>query len=459
MPKRKVMMLVPYKVRDLEGAALVGHHLKERYGFEVVYTNGYGIERKLLEADPDALVLDHLVWSFKAAEARLAKRLGLKVFMLPTEGLFQSPDVALKVVGMHHDVTALPDRIFSWGRYVQRAVLEAGLTAPDRIPVVGCPRFDLYANPYVGSVQPRDEFVRGLGFDHPSRPLVLWATNTPYATRDMRKIVNRYVRRSDWTERQVMDLVEDNRDQFAEHSRVIGKLARAHPEWNFIVKVHPAEWSHPYERLVRAHGNIRLAHTVPVRPFLVHCDLLLQRNCTTANEAWMLGKPVLNLEIGSYRREAQALYADGNEIVHSCAELERSVRKYLDGAPEQQRARETFIAEFYFAIDGKASERCADFIARDLLAANYGAEARAAKSAAVAQARREREAREDRRFTNRVKDVAGIPRSVSLRFWRRILPREGKWFGTWPTTEPEITQEMVEDVYAGYDAVLKESVA
>ena len=372
--RRRVMMLVPYKARDLEGAALVGHHLRERYGFETVYTNGYGIERKLLECDPDALVLDHLVWSFKAAEARLAKRLGMKVFMLPTEGLFQSPDVALKVVGMHHGVTALPDRILAWGRYVQRAVLGAGLTDPERIPVVGCPRFDLYARPYVDAVPSRDEFVRGLGFEDPSRPLVLWATNTPYATRDTKRIVNRYVRRSDWTERQVMDLIEDNRGQFAEHSRVVGDLARAHPDWNFIVKVHPAEWSHPYERLVQAHGNIRLAHTEPVRPFLVHCDLLLQRNCTTANEAWMLGKPVLNLEIGSYRREAQPQYAKGNEIVRSFAQVERAAREYLAGAPipeDQQRAREAFIAEFYFSIDGKASERCADFIAGDLLAADY----------------------------------------------------------------------------------------
>ena len=65
MANRKILFIVPYKARDLEGHALVGYHLKDKYGIEAIFTNGYHLERKILEYAPDALVLDHLAWNFQ----------------------------------------------------------------------------------------------------------------------------------------------------------------------------------------------------------------------------------------------------------------------------------------------------------------------------------------------------------------------------------------------------------
>src|SRR5687767_14031003 len=136
--KRRILMIVPYKARDLEGHSLVGYHLQNRYGHEPLYTNGYRIENKLLEYAPDAIVFDHLSWNFKVQQAKLAKRLGMKVVVLPTEGLFQDQEGAVRRAGSLHQVTSLIDLYLTWGDYPRNALLERKLMAPTKVQTVGC---------------------------------------------------------------------------------------------------------------------------------------------------------------------------------------------------------------------------------------------------------------------------------------------------------------------------------
>ncbi|MGQ0612339.1 MAG: surface carbohydrate biosynthesis protein [Planctomycetaceae bacterium] len=462
MHPRTVLFLVPYRARDLDGAALVGHHLKTRHGIASHFTNGYGIPQKLLRHAPDAVVFDHLTWDFKAQEALLAKRLGMKVFLLPTEGLFQEPETAVHAAGKHFGTTAILDGIFSWGHYVRRAILEQGLAEPSRVHLTGCPRFDFYAEPCLSLVASREEFLRGLGFARTDAPLVLWATSTPYVARDRKRIVQRYVRRGHWTLRQIEDELHDEERMFREGCALLRRLAGAHSAWNFVIKVHPAEWAEPYAPFLREFPNVRIAHTEPIRSFLVHCDVLLQRNCTTASEAWMLGKPVVDLEIGDYRIPARAEYKAGSHVVTTLEEAVSAVEACVGGAalpPEQVAAREAFLAEFYLRIDGRAAERCADRIAACLAPPAYDAAAQARKEAAVREEAVAREAREGRRLVNRVKDLLRIPRGVSLRLWKRVLPDEGRSFGARSTTEVEITREMVDDLYQRYESLMQDARA
>ncbi len=459
MHARTVLFLVPYRARDLDGHALVGHHLKTRHGIASRFTNGYGIPGKLVRHAPDAVVFDHLTWDFKAQEALLAKRLGMKVFLLPTEGLFQEPDTAAHAAGKHFGATAILDGLFSWGQYVRRAILDQGLADPSRVHLTGCPRFDFYAEPCLSLVESREEFLGGLGFPDPAAPLVLWATSTPYVARDRKRIVRRYVRRGHWTLQQIEDELHDEERMFAEGCALLRRLAAAHPAWNFVIKVHPAEWAEPYAPFLREFRNVRIAHTEPIRGFLVHADVLLQRNCTTASEAWMLGKPVVDLEIGTYRIPARAEYKAGSLVVATQEEAAGAVEACVEGAPlppGQRAAREAFLREFYHRIDGRAAERCADHIAACLRPPAHDAAAQARKDAAVREEAAAREAREGRRLVNRFKDLFKIPRGASLRVWKRLLPEEGRWFGERSTTEIEITPEMVDELYQRYDSLAQD---
>jgi surface carbohydrate biosynthesis protein len=455
--KRRILVIAPYQARDLEGHALVAHRLIRRYGYDVMLSNGYEIERKVLEYRPDAVVFDHLAWDFKVQQARLVKRLGAKVIVLPTEGLFQDTEGAVRRAGKLHGATRVVDCYLAWGQYPQNALLAEKLMDPDRIHTPGCPRFDLYREPFLSARPGRDALLGSLGIKNPQAPFVLWATNTPYASRNPQKMLARQIQRARKPAPEVQAHIADHITQHRVHSKVVLELAQRHPEWNFVIKVHPAEWINPYVELAKQAPNLALAYNAPIHVFLQHCDLLMQRNCTTASEAWLLGKPVINLEIGEYRRPVRPEYRLGNHPVASIDDAEKAVRAYLDGAeiPQSQRAaRDAFIADFYGPVDGRAGKRCADLIAQAVSPPSYTDDDQARTFLTATAAFTEWQAAQDRRWSNRLKDVVGLNRRTSLRLWRRLAIREDRDNLGVFQAEADITRESADAAIARYDSLL-----
>jgi surface carbohydrate biosynthesis protein len=449
-------MVVPYKARDLEGCALVGYFLERRYGVQVVYSNGYHIEHKLRRHAPDALILDHLAWDFKAVQARLAKSFGMKLALLPTEGLFQSKEIVPRLNGGFHGIIGLIDMYLSWGYFQREGLLETGELTEEQVPVVGCPRFDLYSHPYLSLIESRAEFCQRLGVSQPARPLVVWATNTPYVSEKLEDTLKRYTTKSGWTEEAARALLEDGVRQFKTHSEIVLELARRRPEWNFIIKVHPAEKTEPYQPLVQGTENVRLASHSPIRAFLHHCDVLLQRNCTTATEAWMLGKPVIQMRGAEFSRQPREEYRSGNHLVDTVEETEAAIAGYLEGAPIAKAtttARDAFIRDFYYQIDGKAAERAAALIHGLVSAPSYTDADQAQVQERVRVAADDWKRAEDARLVNRLKDLLRIPRGTSLRVDKHLMAYRKASKSDGFVAEPEITPEMVREVYARFDTV------
>lgn len=456
---RRILMLVAYKSRDLEGHSLVAYHLERRYGHEVRLTNIYDVERKIMEYAPDLFVLDHLMWENKARQAETAKRYGARVAVLPTEGLFQDAESAARMAGRVQEHTQWCDRYLAWGDYVRNAVLERKLMTPDQIVTTGCSRFDLYSEPYLALIQSREELAARLGIADASAPLILWCTNTTYRNQDRERFFERYVGRAEFTREEVFAMLEDEHTQYREHSRVVLELARRNPGWNFVIKVHPAEPIADYLPLTEQAPNIRIAFDAPIRDFLYNCNVSLQRGCTTATECWMLGKPVVELQVGNFLRAARDEFVSGNTVADSIDDAEHAIRAYLGGMPipaEQQRARDAFIADFYYRVDGKSSERCAEqlhgLVAPEVYSDEEQKRTRAAATAAYTRWR----SAEDARLPNRIKDSLGLSRDVSLRPWRSWRLgrqfREGR-----AVAQPEILPEMKEEVQQRYATLLGET--
>ncbi len=459
---RRALFVVAYRARDLDGLALVAHHLERRHGLESVLTNGYEIERKLLRQAPDVVVFDHLVWGFKAEQVRLAKSLGMRVVVLPTEGLFQSPEEPRQRAGKLQGVSRLVDCQLTWGELARSAILEEDLAAAENVHTVGCPRFDFYRDPYLPLMGTRDEFLATLRIERRGGPILLWATNTHYLARNQKLILRRQTRQGKLPEAEVRAMLEDHQVQFREHSRLVLDLARRHPDWNIVIKIHPAEWIDPYLELERRSANIRLAFDAPIFKFLYHCDVLLQRGCTTATEAWMLQKPVLELQMGRYTTPIREDFVAGNRVVATLEETEEAIARYLAGQPisdAERKAREVFVRTFYDRVDGRASERSADLIAAVAAPPGYTDADGEATRRAAAQAWDLRRREEDARWINRFKDLLGVNRETSLRLWKRLLSREGPGNQGLFLPEAEITAEMVERLRRDYDRVLGTAAA
>lgn len=457
MTNKKILMVVAYKARDLEGNALVGYYLKRQYGIEVIYTNGYHLEKKILKHAPDAVVLDHLGWDFKGEQARLAKRLGMKVIVLPTEGLFQEAEDAARVTGAAHNANHLPDCYLAWGNWLNKTLLDKNLMIESQVYAVGCPRFDFYRQPYLNLMKDKRDLLKELGFKNPDLPLILWTTNTTYAARNPRVILKRYAKKSSFDAAYIKALLEDNKRQFRDHSKLVLELAKRRTNWNFIIKIHPAEWVNGYIEMERQAENIKLAYNCPVRDYLYHSDILLQRYCTTATEGWMFNKPVLNLDTAEYPLPVREEYTNGNHSVADLDETDSIIQKYLDGMPipaEQQTARDAFISDFYFKIDGRSAERCASLISKFLIEPEYDSAAQARKNKLTAEELLKSREQEDSKFVNKAKDFFGIERNRPLRFWKKMLRREMNDNANLFVAEPEITSEMVAELENKFDALL-----
>lgn len=456
MNSRKILLVVPYRARDLESHALVGYYLERRHGHEVIYTNGYGIEKKILAHSPDVVVLDHLSWNFKVEQAKLAKSLGMKIVILPTEGLFQDEEGAVRRSGKLHNASHLPDKYLTWGDFPRRALLKQKLMTEDQVVTIGCPRFDFYKPPFSALFNEKSRFLKQLGVSNPEAPLVLWATNTSYASRNPKKMLDRQTRKARKPLPEVQDHIADHLVQFKEHSALIENLAKRNPNWNFLIKVHPAEWVNPYLEISERNSNIKVAFDAPIREFLYHADVLLQRNCTTATEAWMLGKPTINLEIGKIRRPVRNEYSAGNKRVYDIDAAEKAISNYLNGAAveaEQLTTRDEFLRDFYFRVDGKSGKRAAAVIDEVVSPPNLSAAQVQEKDKLTFEKFAEMKKFEEKRFVNRVKDLLRIDRSRSLRIWEGWLRTETVDNAGLFVAEPEITSEMVDELYCRFDEI------
>jgi len=253
---------------------------------------------------------------------------------------------------------------------------------------------------------------------------------------------------------EVKNHISDHMVQFAEHSRLVEELAKRNPGWNFIIKVHPAEWVNPYFDISERISNIKVAYNMPVREFLYHTDVLLQRNCTTATEAWILGKPTINLEVGNYLRPVREEYSSGTTRVTDLASAESAIIKFLSGASiesNQLKIRDEFIRDFYFETDGKSAERAASAISGIVAASEFSDEKVLAKDRLVSEKRKKIADDEDASLFNRLKDLLGVRRSQSLRFWKNWFRFEARDNLGLFVAEPEISSEMVDEIFDQLD--------
>ena len=419
MSNRQILISVPHPARDLEGCALIAHHLLRRYGHQSILCDVDSLEQRILNDHPDVIVFDFLGWDSRVKEALLARSLQIKTVLLPIAGLYETGEDFAREAGKLTNGANIVDRYLSWGEFGRSAVVGDGLINDRQAFVTGCPRFDFYREPYSSLIQSRQEFVEMIGIHQTKAPIVLWTTNTPHSSHNAQNAAHR-AKHSKLSEEEANEYIREDQTQSAAHSRVLTYLADRHPEWEFVIKVHPLESEGPYLELARPRTNVQVAKRGVIRNFLYHADVIMQRGCTTATEAWMFEKPVLELAIGGYQREwAPEIFAQGNQRVTDLEETESAIRGYLAGAPipeAQREARAAFVRQFYYRLDGRSSERCAAHIHE--LAISRTESERVRSRAAAAVVLRERETCANMRFMHRAKRRLGIDPNTSLRFWK-----------------------------------------
>ena len=141
--------------------------------------------------------------------------------------------------------------------------------------------------------------------------------------------------------------------------------ARAFPEIAIVLRPHPLENHEPWKEAARGCENVHVIHEGAVIPWIVAARAVIQNNCTTAVESYLLERPVISyLPITSERLDSPITNAMSHPA-HGAEELVALLREILDGklGPyESTRQRE--VVEYHIAaLDGPlASDRIVDVL-------------------------------------------------------------------------------------------------
>ena len=360
----RIHLLCDQKWRDLPNLAALRLALR-RLGHRVLLSTTKDAEAMISAFRPDCVVFNHLFAPYSQRLARSLRTSGTAVVVLPTEGAVR-PELRGIADGEFADNWTM-DLFLAWsGESADGVRRRWGLDA-SLVQVLGCTRFDFYTQNFVGAVTDRREFCRQQDLDF-NRPIVTWATAFGYAD-----VVDNAERREKFLrEAGGNGLLEcyrriglgplDVPRMHAEGRNVcaasVFALAKTRPDWQFVVRPHPAERREFYvEALAQTTlANIRFAPQDYIWNILNASDLHLHRQCTTAVEAWMWGKPTVELamsqELAWPERER------GSDVAQTTdALLEIAAKRIRSSAVDAATAeyRRAYIHHWFGAADG---ERC-----------------------------------------------------------------------------------------------------
>lgn len=308
----RIMLCADSRWRDSIGLALVRKGLVELgYDARVV---SFQIATQAIEIfKPDILVLNHLFGRRNQELARYVKRFGGKVAIMPTEG---RPDTnwQLKWVGKQAEMQDLYDLYLSWNEQVAEIIPKSVVT--------GCPRFDVYSRTYL--IEDREVVLAKYGLSG-TKQVIGITTAFPSAKF---AYTNRQFHKQDWKDLKIEDdpfeLANGEYAQAQKFKNWIQYLRLALPDADFILKPHPMADRHMWQTFCEQ-NNIILPPPDYIHNFLQVCDLVIARvGCSTAQDAWLMNKPVIQLDLPPIRE------ADFDGAAHEAARIGYLVSGPLD---------------------------------------------------------------------------------------------------------------------------------
>jgi surface carbohydrate biosynthesis protein len=361
-----VVLLVDDKIRDLNVATLIAHHLRKR-GVECHLEPLEAFRGVLAAYRPGMIIFNHLNGSHLVDWSKRIASMGVLTGVLLNEGFVYDPEEMRYISGRYHSDAHI-DYFFCWNEPHREAIISEGGHPEARIEVIGVPRFDFYFEPWSHlNYRPRTE--RSL------RPRVLFCTNfvTAHFLDFPREMGDRFF--APWVGK--IALFDNYWRSVEAHAngrkRVFDFLESlvAADRYEIILRPHPRESSKVYEEWVESlpaekRNWVTLDKTSNIAPLILGCDVEIScETCTTALESWIAGKPTIELELERdplwYREE----HAVTNIPCSDPAALPDLIDRQLKN-PEQAAKREIrrrHLQKWCNSPDGHSSERFAAVVA------------------------------------------------------------------------------------------------
>lgn len=219
----------------------------------------------------------------------LARSCGHRVVLWDEEGLVWASREVYWRTKVDGPTLNEPELLLAWGEDNADAWREHPDYGKVPISVTGNPRADLLKPALRGLF---DDEVRSITQEHGRFILI----NTNFSR--VNHVQPRQNRHLKWLREQRPD---DPRGGFAAHKfelfnaflEAIPELSQRLPDVSFVIRPHPSEQRATWDALASSLSNVGVAQHGNVVAWLLASDGLIHNGCTTAIEAWQLGRPAL----------------------------------------------------------------------------------------------------------------------------------------------------------------------
>ena len=334
----KIMIITDHKWRDLPGNTFLKLHLEKIYGHEVLLVR-LGEEKLFAPSfKPTILLYNNLYNATTSTYARYLKKQGVKIAILPTEGITFSDNQTLLFSHKFNDIGFI-DYYFAWNELIAGAIEKYEVLSPEKIRKVGCCRFDFYTNEMEPYRKNKAYFQQNYGIPE-DKPIVLFTTN--FANAEFWPNFEFLKQELDRQRASGIETFADPR-RMAKYEfdlrnstfECMKEFCRQMPDVTLIIKYHPSERTSIYHEFVKElraiNPNIYLIEGEYIWDIVGICDVIIQRCSTVAVEAWLMDKQTIELKLTSSDDHfLRPIYQDGSVLAEDAAELVTSVKSFIE---------------------------------------------------------------------------------------------------------------------------------
>jgi surface carbohydrate biosynthesis protein len=292
--RRWLILVVETKARELHAKLLLGLLAADR-GWGVIIGNKNALRAAQTQL-PRGTFIEKGVPPGRTSNVERARSAGNRASAMCEEGLlYLSPEDYLHR-RLHRPSFDALDFFFTWGSRQTTDLLEVMEHGQEKIVTSGNPRLDLLRDEWRGVFERAAQDLR-------NRHGRIILVNTKFAL-----VNNIDAEIRDYTDhlkaagkisseahealwRRYSAVQERVYPLFLE---LLPALSKAFKDHTVVVRPHPSERDTPWMKKARDLPNVQVAYDGNVHEWIMAADVVIQNNCTTGVEAFLLGKPTIS---------------------------------------------------------------------------------------------------------------------------------------------------------------------
>ena len=286
-----VLLPVETAARELDAKLVLASFLAARDA--VCITGSHARINAALHALPAQAYVSQTIVKAKRRIFRIIRRSGMHLLAWDEEGLVWPNADYYRRRRLDAENFAMLHHFFAWGEEQADVIRQAFPEQADKLHITGNPRQDLY-HPAFRPLHA--EAMRSIRREHGSIILV----NSNFGSVNHARIPFSGLEKTEEDIRALAayskhepDYIAFRYQVFRSFCELIPQLAEAFPERTILIRPHPSENPAAWEAVAAPFPNVVVRYDHDLIPWLLAADVIIHNGCTTAVEAAMLERPVV----------------------------------------------------------------------------------------------------------------------------------------------------------------------